>query len=162
MKKRAIVGVALTCVAASAAAVLLASTSPLDRQVPRKRTAQSSLSISPDAGRVAGPLGQALPSAAGACDYEDLSARTGSPQATSALPCPPADMQANPERCGEWLLALPDAELARLVLTPELDRMVGGVVEGLRRAGGPDSDAYAAMSAFLERMNARILSVQGK
>lgn len=79
---------------------------------------------------------------------------------TDALRTPSADVAADPSRCAEWILALPDADLARLVNTPQLDRLVAIVLDGLHRAGVSEQETVASVSGFLGRLNTRILGVQ--
>lgn len=72
----------------------------------------------------------------------------------SSRSLPPED----PIQLREWLLDLPDSELKPLLRTPELTAYVGRVLQSYSESGEPNLEA---MGAFLEKLNRRILDVQG-
>lgn len=76
---------------------------------------------------------------------------TRRPEAPPVRPEPPAGSEEDPSLLAAWLENLPDAQLAALIGTAELDRYVARITS---------ADPFRA-GEFIERLNARIRAIRG-
>lgn len=72
----------------------------------------------------------------------------------------PSEMRNHPRELGEWVLALPDADLKRIVGTDSLDRIVAHVTQGMMAENGAGEPGSREADGFLRRLNDRILAVK--
>lgn len=80
------------------------------------------------------------------------------PSKACAVPARSAPQE--PKALAEWLLEIPDSDLADLMAKDVLDGHVMRVVGDLTASSASEADSLAAIDGFLARLNRRILAVR--
>ena len=81
-----------------------------------------------------------------------------SPQET---PTPPPEVQGDPRRLEEWLLSLPNPAFRPLVHSKQLRGYYRTILASLQEENRSEEAYLAALGAFTERINKKILESQG-